>query len=608
MLTDKKIDETDNSKSKIDEKDNSKSIKKNKAQFFRLLKYFKPYIPMILLSIVFAFLINGAVITKPYIIKYVIDDYLSIGNYDVKVFRIAGIAYFLVVLMGALFGYIEAYMLTYVGQKIMYDIRNQLFNHIQTMSMKFFDKNSSGRILTRVTNDVEALNELFSGMIINVIRDFLMLIGIFVVMLSMNVTLAFISMGSIPFIGLITYIYRKAARKNFLKMKSMIGKINGFLAENISGMKLVKIFYREKEKYNELQELDKEYFSTSLREVILNSLGRPIMEIINALTIAFIIWYCIGKIGFGIMEVGVLYAFITYSKQFFQPINDIADKYTSIQSALISAERIFEIMDNNEHAEELKKGASIEKLNGRVEFKNVWFAYNEGEWVLKDVSFVVEPGETIAFVGSTGSGKSTIINLIARFYDIQKGQILIDEIDIKEYSLRDLRRHISVVMQDVFLFSGDIKSNIRLKNNSITDEDIKNAAELVNANKFIESLSGKYEEEVKERGATFSAGQRQLISFARAAAFKPSIFVLDEATASIDTETEQAIQKAMANISGGKTTIIIAHRLSTIKYSDKIIVIHKGRIREMGTHNELIDKKGIYNQLYRKQLSSEVAG
>ncbi|NMB96225.1 MAG: ABC transporter ATP-binding protein, partial [Clostridiaceae bacterium] len=309
----------------------------------------------------------------------------------------------------------------------------------------------------------------------------------------------------------------------------------------------------------------------------------------------------------GRLSVGNIASFLTYSNQFAKPINEITSIASQIQQAIASAERIFEVMDNTEDMEVINKGLTVRKLTGRVEFKNVWFAYNEEEWVLRDVNFVIEPGESVAFVGATGSGKSTIINLIARFYDIQKGQILIDGIDIKEYNLRDLRRQISVVMQDVFLFSGDIKSNIRLKNNSITNEDIREAAKLVSADKFIASLPGKYDEEVKERGATFSTGQRQLISFARAAAFKPSIFILDEATASIDTETEQAIQKAMANISGGKTTIIIAHRLSTIKDCDKIIVIKNGRIREMGTHSELMDKKGIYNQLYQKQLNSQAA-
>ncbi|NSW89582.1 MAG: ABC transporter ATP-binding protein [Firmicutes bacterium] len=580
------------------------SLSKGKRTLFaRLLGYFIPYLPLMLLSILFAFLINGAVLIKPYIIKYVIDDYLAVGKNDPNVFMLMGLIYLGVVLLGAGFGYSQTYLLTYIGQKIMYDIRNQLFTHIQNMSMKFFDRNSSGRILTRVTNDVEALNEIFSGVLVNFIRDFIMIVGIIIAMFSMNKNLALLSICSVPLIAIITVIYRKAARKNFIKMKGLIARINGFLAENISGMKLVRIFHREKEKFEEFEKLDKEYFATSLREVILNSLCRPIVEIINTLTVALLIWYCSGRVTEGYLEIGVLYAFITYIRQFFGPINEISENYTSIQSALVSSERIFDILDNRELLEDIEGEKHIDKLRGEIEFKNVWFAYNEGEWVLKDVSFKIRQGETVAFVGATGSGKSTIINLMARFYNIQKGEILIDGINIKEYNLKDLRRQIAVVMQDVFLFSGDIKSNIRLKNSVITDDDIVYAAKLVCADKFIESLPNKYDEEVKERGCTFSAGQRQLISFARAVAFRPAVFVLDEATANIDTETETAIQSAMANISGGSTTIIIAHRLSTIRNADKIIVINKGRVEEMGTHEELLNKGGIYSQLYEKQQS-----
>jgi len=656
----------------------NKDINKGKkVQLLRLLSYFKPYLLLVLISILFAFLINGAVLIKPYIIKYIIDDYLAVGNNDTNTFAFMGLIYFAIVLVGAGFEYAQTYFLTYIGQRIMFDIRNQLFSHIQNMSMKFFDKNSSGRILTRVTNDVESLNEIFSGMLVNLIRDFIMLVGILVVMFSMNTMLALISICSIPLIAVITVIYRKAARKNFIKMKVIIARINGFLAENISGMKLVRIFHREKEKFEEFENLDNEYFSTSMRELILNSFCRPIIEIINTFTEALLIWYCSGRVAGGNLEIGVLYAFITYIKQIFRPINDISENYTSIQSALISSERIFDILDSNELLEDMERGKFIyelkaankpdgykpaiqpddyiaanqpdeykaanqpdeygyiasnqpegyiaagqsnelrdraecnklkskpelNKLAGEVEFKNVWFAYNEEEWILKDVSFRIESGETVAFVGATGSGKTTIINLIARFYDIQKGEILIDGININEYNLKDLRRQIAVVMQDVFLFSGDIKSNIRLKDSQISDADIIYASKLVCAGKFIESLPNKYDEEVKERGCTFSSGQRQLISFARAVAFKPSIFVLDEATANIDTETETAIQNAMMNISGENTTIIIAHRLSTIRNADKIIVIHKGKVEEMGTHGELLELGGVYRQLYEKQLS-----
>lgn len=584
------------------------NIKKKKFQFFRLMGYFKPYIWLLLLSIALAFLVNAAVLIKPYIIKNVIDNYITVGRNDAYGLRLMGIAFFLVVLLGSVFGYFQTILLTYIGQRIMYNIRNQLFAHIQKMSMSFFDKNSTGRILTRVTTDVEALNELYSGVIINIFRDLIMLIGIIVMMFVLDVQLAFVSISSIPVIIVVTTIYRIAARKNFIKMKGMIAKINGFLAENISGMKLVQIFHREKEKHEELLELDKKYFATSLREVVLNSFSRPIVDIINNLTIALLIWICAGRIINSALEIGTLYAFITYIRQFFDPISEIAEKYTSIQSAIVSSERIFEILDTNETQEDMESGIPIHTLKGEIEFKNVWFAYNDENWVLKDVSFKINPGEVAAFVGVTGSGKSTIISLMARFCDIQKGEILIDGINIKEYKLKSLRRKISVVLQDVFLFAGDIKSNIRLSNKEISEDEIKYAAEYVNADKFIESLPNKYSEEVKERGCTFSAGQRQLLSFARAVAFKPSILVLDEATANIDTETETAIQKAMLKISEGRTSIIIAHRLSTIKNADKIIVIHRGRIKETGKHNELMEKKGLYYQLNQvHQVKAEVS-
>ena len=575
---------------------------KKKHQFFRLLKYFKPYLLILILNILIALLIDAAAIIKPYIIKYVIDDFLAVGRNEPQAFLKIGLLYFGVVLLGSGFGYTQTYSLTYVGQKIMYDIRYQLFSHIQKMSMKFFDKNSSGRILTRVTNDVEALDEIFSGLLVNFIRDFIMIVGIIITMFSLNTTLALLSLCCIPVITIVTLIYRKAARKNFLRMKALIGKINGFLAENISGMKIVRIFHREKEKFDEFKKLNDDYFSVSITELILHSLLRPIIEIVNTLTMALLIWYCSTKITGGYLEIGVLYAFITYIKQFFAPINEISEKFTSLQSAMISAERVFDVLDNKEFQEDFTVGELVDKIKGEIEFKNVWFAYDNEDWVLKDVSFKIEPGQTAAFVGATGSGKTTIINLMARFYDVQKGEILIDGRNIREYNLRVLRKQIAVVIQDVFLFSGDIKSNIRLRNKNITDQEIKEAAKWVCADKFIESLPNKYNEEVKERGCTFSAGQRQLISFARAVAFKPSIFVLDEATANIDTETEAAIQNAMANISEGSTTIIIAHRLSTIKNADKIIVISNGRIEEIGTHEELFEKGGIYREFYEKQL------
>lgn len=569
-----------------------------KSNIIRSLSYFKPFIPHIFLSLLLALLVNAAVLSKPYIIKHIIDNYLTKGVEDFFYIKLFAIIYFSIVIIGAVLGYLQSWLLNFIGQRIMHNIRVQLFSHIQEMSMGFFDKNSSGRILTRITNDVESLNELYSGVLINFLRDFAMIVGIVIVMFTLNVQLALISISCIPLIFLVVIVYKKFARENFFKVKAMISKINSFLAENISGMKIVQIFHREKEKYDELRKLDKDFFKYSLREVILNSLCRPIVDIINNITIALVIAFCATKIFDSNLEVGVLFAFITYIKQFFDPIATISEQYTSIQSAFISADRIFEILDNVEEQEDLKTGIPINSIKGEIEFKNVWFAYDKENYILKDVSFKINPGETAAFVGSTGSGKTTIISLIARFYTIQKGTILLDGIDISKYNLTDLRKQISVVLQDVFLFSGDIKSNIRLKNNNITDEEIISASKFVNADKFIMNLSNRYDSEVMERGCTFSAGQRQLISFARAMAIKPSILVLDEATANIDTETESMIQDALAKVRAHSTSLIIAHRLSTIKNADKIIVIHRGKVKEIGTHSELLNKRGFYSQLY----------
>ncbi len=572
----------------------------NRYKLLRMLRYFKPYRHILFISICLAFLINAADLASPYIMKIAIDDYIRKHNASVNIVFL-GLAYFIAVVAGALLSYAQQILLNTMGQNIMHNIRMELFSHIQHLPMSFFDKNSSGRILTRVTNDVEALNELYTGVIVQLFKDFLMVIGIVFVMFTLNVKLTLVGMSVIPVIVVVTFFYNRRARKNFRIVRGLIGRINGFLAENISGMKLVQIFNREKEKLDEFKELNGEYNRASITEVILMAFFRPSSELINNLAIAILIWVCIPGVFNSAIELGVLVAFIDYVKKFFAPINDLADIYNVIQSGSVAAERIFELMDNNEGYEDLDKGMSLVEVKGEIEFRNVWFAYIGEEWILKDVSFKIRPGETIAFVGATGSGKTTIINLIGRFYEIQKGEILLDGVNIKEYKLSDLRRKIAVVMQDVFLFSGDIKSNIRLNEDSITDEEIKEAAKTVNAHEFIESLPNGYDEEVKERGCTLSAGQRQLLSFARALAFKPSILVLDEATANIDTETEQIIQDSLERASKGRTTIVIAHRLSTIQKADNIIVLHKGRIRESGKHEELLQKNGIYKRLYDMQ-------
>ena len=574
----------------------------NQNTFLRVLKYFRPFIGLVCLAAFLAFLVNITDLAGPYIVKIAIDDYI-VGQKAREGIKLIGLVYFLSVLVGACSNYFQNYVLNSIVQQIMHNIRMELFAHIQHLPLQFFDRNSSGRILTRVTNDVESLNEMYSGVLVILFKDLFLLVGIVAAMLRLNLRLTFLSFSVVPIIVAVTFLYRTKARENFKRVRALIARINGFLAENISGMKLVQIFHREREKYREFKQLNDEYNRASIFEVALTALFRPSAELINNLGISLLIWYCTPGIFASTVEIGVLYAFISYIKKFFGPINDLADKYNVILSGNVSAERIFELMDHNEGLEEMTSGRPLTELKGKIEFKNVWFAYHDEDWVLKDVSFTVNPGETVAFVGATGAGKSTIISLWSRFYQIQKGEILLDGVNINEYRLEDLRRRVSVVMQDVFLFAGTIESNIRLNNEEITPEEVKRAAEYVNADHFIRRLPGAYAAEVKERGCTLSAGERQLLSFARAVAFNPSILVLDEATANIDTETELLIQDSLAKIAKNRTMLIIAHRLSTIQRADKIIVIHKGRIREMGKHEELLSQNGIYRHLYEMQYA-----
>ena len=576
-----------------------------------MFAYFKTALPSLFLSMALALIIIIADLINPYITKIIIDEYITKRDESINIYFLGG-AYLFFAVLGPVLQYIQVNLLNFTGQKIIHKIRLQVFSHVQRMSLKFFDRNSTGSILTRVTNDIEAISELYSGVIIDLFKDIFMLAGIIITMLLINPGIALVNFCILPLIIAITVLFNYYAKKNFRWVRSLISRINAFFAENISGMKLVQIFNRQNEKYEEYDKLNKEYNKASVRGVYLNAIFRPSNEFINSLVITVLIWFTARSIIGGELEFGVLYAFITYSRRFFNPINDLADKYTTIQAGRVSAERIFELLDTHEFEEDLGAGQPICEIKGEIEFKNVWFAYvkkdennNSGdwEWVLKDVSFKINAGETVAFVGSTGSGKSTIINLMGRFYDIQKGEILLDGVDIKNYKLEELRRSIAVVMQDVFLFAGDIKSNIRLNNMQITEKQVIDAAGYVNADTFISRLPGGYSEPVMERGSTLSAGQRQLLSFARAVAFDPPLLVLDEATASIDTENEEIIQESLKKISKNRTTVIIAHRLSTIKTADNIIVIHKGEIKERGSHDELLHNDGIYKKLYEIQFS-----
>lgn len=566
--------------------------------FKRLLKLTLPHIKKIILASICVLLINAADLLKPYILKIVIDDFLVSKKPQAGLYSITsmGILYFLIVAFGGLFSISEANLINRAAQSIMKTLRSNVFKTIQLLPLSYLDKTSSGRLITRATNDVEALSEMYTDVIINLFKDVFLLIGIVYAMLSMNIKLSLVSFSVIPIMLFIIFALKTKVKKNFVIMKSLIGKINGFMAENISGMKLVQIFRAEKEKKEEFSKLNDEYFDATLFQVFLNSFLKPASTVFQNLSIAIIIWYGMGKIAQGTLQVGVLYAFTTYIRQFFDPVSDLADNYTTIQSALVSADRIFELLDQKDILEKLNEGVSIKHMEGKVEFKNVWFSYNEKDWILKDLSFTINKGETAAFVGETGAGKTTIISLISGFYKIQKGEILIDGVNINDIRLEDLRRNVAVVLQDVFLFSGDIEKNITLNDsidNALIDKAIKNSY----SSKFIEMMPNKIHEPVMERGSTFSAGQRQLLSFARAIAHNPCIFVLDEATANIDTHTEKLIQKAIESITKEKTTLVIAHRLSTIRNADKIIVLKHGEILEIGNHNELMSKDGYYKKL-----------
>ncbi len=564
----------------------------------RLLKLTLQCKKYFIASVFCVLIVNGVQLMKPYILKYIIDDFLIAGRIQKGLYSITGlgIIYFTISLLSSFFSYAQVNLINRAGQKIIMDLRSKVFRTIQLLPLCYLDRTSSGRLITRATNDVGELNELYTDVIINLIKDVILLIGIVSAMFIMDVRLTLISFLVIPVMAFLVVFIKNKVKANFYNMKSLIGRINGFMAENISGMKTVQIFRGEKEKEKEFLKLNGDYMKTTLIQIRLHSLLKPAADVFQNIAVAILIWYGMEKIAGHSLQIGVLYAFTSYIKQFFNPISDLAEKYTSIQSALVSADRIFELLDQKDILEDLDAGERIDRISGNIEFKNVWFAYNEGDWVLKDVSFNIGKGCRAAFVGETGAGKTTIISLVNGFYKVNKGQILIDGKDINSLSLRDLRRNMAVVLQDVFLFSGSIRSNITL-NNEINDINVRNALHLSCADTFICDLPGGLDEPVMERGNTLSSGQRQLLAFARALAQDPSIIVLDEATANIDTHTENLIQKAIENSTKGKTTLVIAHRLSTIRNSDVIFVMKDGEIVESGNHNELINANGYYKRI-----------
>lgn len=529
------------------------------------------------------------------------EEYRAFREQDKTGIKNISLIFLFTILGSFILNYMQVYILNYTGQKIIYNMRQELFAHLQKLPLSFFDRNPVGRLVTRVTNDMENLNEMYTAVLVNLFKDVLMLCGIIIIMLKMNAQVAAISFIIIPLIILSASIFRIHARNAYRQSRVKLARINATLSENISGIRTIQIFNKEKYKYEEFEVINEEYRKASMRELFVFSIFRPSMDLLYSLALSLLIWYGGSRVLSGVLPFGVLFAFVNYIEQFFQPINDLTEKFNILQSAMASSERIFLLLDEKETIKNPEVPAKLEKIKGDIEFKNVWFAYEEENWVLRDVSFKINAGETAAFVGATGAGKTSIISLIGRLYDIQKGEILIDGKNIKEIDKYELRSQIGTVLQDVFLFTGDIKSNIRLNEDSIDSETVKRVSSFVNADKFIEKLPKGYDEEVKERGATFSSGQRQLLAFARALAFDPSVLVLDEATSNIDTETEILIQDAINKVIKGRTTIVIAHRLSTIQHSNKIMVLHKGKVREMGTHQELLDKKGMYYDLYQLQ-------
>ncbi|MDR3600032.1 MAG: ABC transporter ATP-binding protein [Desulfosporosinus sp.] len=577
---------------------NFNSAHLEKQKFTRLLKLNLPHMKRILLASICVLLVNGALLIKPYILKIVIDDILTKhvvqkGFYSLTTL---GILYFVVVALSGFFGIAQVNLINRAGQEIMRDLRGKVFQTIQLLPLWYLDKVSSGNLITRATNDIESLSEMYTDVLISLFQDVFLILGIIFVMIMINVRLAIISFCVVPVMFFLVFLLKTRIKRNFRKMKSLIGRINGFMAENISGMKLIQIFYGEKEKKEAFAKLNSEYFKVTSFQVWMNSFLKPAADVFQSLAVAILIWYGMGKIANQTLQIGVLYAFTTYIKQFFAPIADLADNYSTIQSAFASADRIFELLDQKENLEDLDSGISMEHTKGTIEFKNVWFSYNDEDWILKNISFSIHEGQTAAFVGQTGAGKTTIISLVSGFYKIQKGEILVDGLNINDIKKRDLRKNISVIFQDVFLFSETIGKNISL-NDDISNFVIGDAIRTSFAKEFVEFLPEKINEPVMERGSTFSAGQRQLLSFARAIAHNPAIIVLDEATANIDTQTEILIQKAIETMSKDRTTLIIAHRLSTIRNADKIIVLKQGEILEMGNHAKLMEKDGYYKAM-----------
>lgn len=590
----------------------------------RLLTYLWPYKWHALTSLVLTILSAPLVLAGPPLTKAAIDLFLApdpskpASGFALFLKHLAdrfgfgesayqGIAFIAIVFLLASLAafavqYTQAIVMQTMGQYIMYDLRKQIFAHLQKVSVQFYDRNPVGRLMTRLTTDVDALNEMFTAGVIAIFGDVAMIFFIVIWMFLENWKLALVSFAILPLLVALTSWFRRGARASFREVRVRIARINAFLQEHITGMPVVQLFNREEKEMRKFGEINQAHRKANIDTIFYYAVFYPAVEIIGSIGIGLIIWFGGGEVIRGKATIGTLVAFIQLARMFYEPISDISEKYNILQSAMASSERIFKLLDEPVTIASPEKPVRIGRARGQIEFRNVWFAYKDEDWILKDVSFTVEPGKRVAFVGHTGAGKTTITNLLLRFYDIQRGQILLDGVDVRELDLEELRSNFSIVLQDVFLFSGDIATNIRLGNRAISDEGLRDAARQVNADSFIQRLPEGYAAELRERGAGLSVGQKQLISFARALAFDPRVLILDEATSSIDTETELLIRDAVERLMEGRTSLVVAHRLSTIQSVDKIIVMHKGEIRETGTHQDLLAQRGLYWRLYQLQF------
>ncbi len=610
----------------------------------RLLTYLRPYRAYVTLALATIVFKAGLDVLGPYLTKLAIDKYLAhvpgSSSYldrflsSVPMTGIAQIAALYVGTLGFSFllEFTQTYYMQWTGQKVMFDLRRQIFRHLQNLHLGFYDRNPVGRLVTRVTTDVDALNEMFTAGVVSIVEDVFVLAGIVLIMLRMNWRLALITFAVLPLIGWATTIFRDRVRDSYRRIRTAIARINSHLQEHVSGMVVLQLFNRERKAFDKFSKVNAQHMDAFKDAIMAHAVYYPVVEVLSATAIAGVVWYGGNDVLRGVTTLGVMVAFMQYAQRFFRPIQDLSEKYNILQSAMASAERVFKLLDT---PVEITSPAVTHKPTGpgRIEFDHVWFAYrqvpvggdgqdrvgtaalgrpdgkaalsSEPDWVLRDVSFSIEPGETVAFVGHTGAGKTTIISLLLRFYDLQRGAIRIDGVDIKRMDLTDLRRRFGVVLQDPFLFSGTIEQNIRLGSEWITDAAVERAAEEVNVADFIRTLPGGFKEKVIERGSTLSTGQKQLISFARALAHDPKILILDEATSSVDTETEFRVRDALTRMVEGRTSLVIAHRLSTIQRVHKIIVMHKGRVREMGSHQELLAQRGIYHKLYQLQYKDQ---